>query len=262
MVKVTLSLWDIAGQKRFDFFKSDFYKGVAAVGLVYDLARPDTFEKINEYFHEIRERSGNIPIILVGNKTDLKESVGETIARPKIIEKMNDFNLLECIETSALEQYKVEELFNKLALLALMELEPRLGEIKDKNHFRFKVLLAGPASVGKSSLIKAFVDKDFNESYKLTIGLDFMTREFEIPDEDLPDEVHHIIKNALKKYKRIRRFSKSKDEGNRTERRIRKKVEKKIPFPVTVPEFSSLKKKKRKKRKNRKKSKNNTVSTN
>ena len=73
MLKVTLSLWDTGGQDRFDFFKTDFFKGVAALGLVFDISRPDTFDKIDEYFHEIREISGNIPIFLIGNKNDLKQ---------------------------------------------------------------------------------------------------------------------------------------------------------------------------------------------
>ena len=148
-LKVTLSLWDTGGQERFDFFKTDFFKGVAVLGLVFDLSRPDTFDKIDGYFNEIRERSGNVPIILVGNKDDLKESVGETIVRQKIIEKMNQYDLLEYIETSALEQHRVEELFNKLACCALLDLKPRLGEIVSRRHFRFKVLLAGPAAVGR-----------------------------------------------------------------------------------------------------------------
>ena len=43
-------MWDIAGQERFEFFKTDFFGGVAAVGLVFDLGRPDTFYSIEDYF--------------------------------------------------------------------------------------------------------------------------------------------------------------------------------------------------------------------
>jgi len=202
IVKITLSLWDVAGQERFDLFKTDFFHGTAAVGLVFDLSRPDTFERIDEYFNEIRDRSGNIPIILVGNKNDLREEIGETISREEIIKKVNQYNLFEYIETSAKLGVKVDELFNRLSITALLDLRPRLGEIVNEKHFRFKVLLVGAAAVGKSSLIKTFVKKEFNEDYKLTIGLDFMTRDFEIPDEDLPKEVHEIIQTAISKYRK------------------------------------------------------------
>jgi small GTP-binding protein len=201
-LKITLSLWDIAGQERFDFFKTDFYKGVAAIGLVFDLSRPDTFENIDVYFKDIRKRSGNIPIILVGNKNDLEKDLGEIIPREKIIHKVNQYHLLEYIETSALENYNVDQLFKQLSLIALLDLKPRLGQIVNPNHFRFKVLLVGDAAVGKSSLIKTFIEKKFEENYKLTVGLDLVTKDFKVPKEDLPKEVQNSIRKSVKRYRR------------------------------------------------------------
>ncbi|MFX1313092.1 MAG: Rab family GTPase, partial [Promethearchaeota archaeon] len=145
-MKITLSLWDIAGQERFDFFKTDFFNGVAAVALVFDLSRPDTFENIDEYFSDLRERSGNIPIVLVGNKDDLKRDIGETIAREKILQKVNQYNLFEYMETSALENKNVNKLFYRLSILCLLDFRARLGEVVDSDHFRFKVLLVGAAA--------------------------------------------------------------------------------------------------------------------
>ncbi len=202
-MKITLSLWDIAGQERFDFFKTDFFNGVTAVALVFDLSRPDTFENIDEYFNDLRERSGNIPIILVGNKNDLKKDIGEAISREKIIQKVNQYNLFEFMETSALEHKNVDKLFYRLALISLLDFRGRLGEIVDSNHFRFKILLVGAAAVGKSSLINAFVKKSFEENYKLTVGLDFMTQDQEIQDDDLPKETLELIKKSVKEFKKL-----------------------------------------------------------
>ncbi|MFX1280270.1 MAG: ADP-ribosylation factor-like protein [Promethearchaeota archaeon] len=201
-MKLTLSLWDIAGQERFEFFKTDFFKGVAAVGLVFDLSRPDTFESIDESFDDIRERSGNIPIILAGNKCDLKKDIGETIPRERITQMVNQHNLFEYIETSALENINVEKLFYRLSLTALLDFKPRLGEVIESDHFRFKILLVGAAAVGKSSLIDIFVNKEFEESYKLTVGLDFMITDIEIDEEDIPKEAIVLIKDSVKFYKR------------------------------------------------------------
>ena len=39
--------------------------------------------------------------------------------------------------------------------------------------FLFKVILAGPAGTGKSSLLLRFVDDCFSEAYISTIGVDF-----------------------------------------------------------------------------------------
>ena len=211
-MKITLSLWDIGGQERFDFFKTDFFKGTAAVGLVFDLTRPDTFENIDIYFDDIRERSGNIPIILVGNKSDLVKTIGESIQRDIVIQKINRNNLIDYVETSALNNININKLFETLALAALLNLKPRLGEIVDSNHFRFKVLLAGDASVGKSSLIKKYVNKNFSMNYKLTIGLDLLVKDVILAEEDLPEETFEIIKNAIsagkKRIKEIRKLEK------------------------------------------------------
>ena len=110
---ICFPLPNTGGQERFSFFKTDFFKGVAAVALVFDLSRPDTFESVDEYFDDIREISGNIPIILVGNKDDLKKDIGETVPREKIIQMVNQYNLFEYIETSALDNLNVEELFHR-----------------------------------------------------------------------------------------------------------------------------------------------------
>ena len=212
MFKITLSLWDTGGQERFNFFKTDFFRGVAAVGLVFDLSRPDTFDKIDEYFNEIRERSGNIPIFLVGNKTDLIEDIGETIPRAKITQKINQYYLFEYIKTSALENENVFELFYRLTITSLLDFKPRLGEIVDSNHFRFKILLTGAAAVGKSSLIRTFTKKSFEQNYKLTIGLDLMTQDLEIPDSALPKETLNLVKKAVKGYKKLVKKSRKKEE--------------------------------------------------
>lgn len=212
MFKITLSLWDTGGQERFNFFKTDFFRGVAAVGLVFDVSRPDTFDMIDEYFNEIRERSGNIPIFLVGNKIDLIEDIGETIPREKIIQKVNQYYLFEYIETSALENENVEKLFYRLAITSLLDFKPRLGEIVDSNYFRFKILLTGAAAVGKSSLIRTFTKKSFEQDYKLTIACDFMTYNLEIPDNVVPKETLELIKKAVKSYKKLVRKSRKKEE--------------------------------------------------
>ena len=50
--------------------------------------------------------------------------------------------------------------------------------------YYFKILVIGPAAVGKSSLIRRFVDNEFYLDYRFTIGVDFMTKivEYE-PDQ-------------------------------------------------------------------------------
>jgi len=45
--------------------------------------------------------------------------------------------------------------------------------------YSFKLIIIGPAAVGKSSLIRRFVENEFSLHYKFTIGVDFMTKQVE-----------------------------------------------------------------------------------
>ncbi len=45
--------------------------------------------------------------------------------------------------------------------------------------YSFKLIVIGPAAVGKSSLIRRFVENEFSLHYKFTIGVDFMTKQVE-----------------------------------------------------------------------------------
>jgi len=216
-LKITLSLWDIGGQERFEFFKTDFFKGTAAVGLVFDISRPDTLQYIDNYVSDIRKENGNIPIILIGNKFDLKKDVGETVYREEIIQKIHKENFVEYIEVSAKTNKNVEKLFKKLAIVSLADIRPRLGEIIDMNNFRFKILLLGDAGVGKSSLLKSFFKEKLDNNYKLTIGLDLLRRDFNIPNEEIPIEIQELLKSAAIASRRRLKVLRKKDKISKSE---------------------------------------------
>ena len=45
--------------------------------------------------------------------------------------------------------------------------------------YKLKILLCGPAAVGKTSLIHRFIKSKFASDYKLTVGVDILTKEVE-----------------------------------------------------------------------------------
>ena len=47
----------------------------------------------------------------------------------------------------------------------------------------FKVIIIGPGAVGKTSLLNRFVHNEFSLKYKLTIGVDFLTKSLEYEPE-------------------------------------------------------------------------------
>ncbi|NVM03779.1 MAG: GTP-binding protein [Candidatus Helarchaeota archaeon] len=48
--------------------------------------------------------------------------------------------------------------------------------MEKKQHYVFKILLLGDGGVGKTSLLRRFIDNTFTPDYKSTIGVQFMTR--------------------------------------------------------------------------------------
>ncbi len=114
---VMLNIWDIAGQTAFATVRSSFYASAMGVLLVFDLTRPASFENIPSWIDDVNG-SGlhGIPIVLLGNKSDLshlrgvtKKSVKKFLADSKRIETF--------FETSAKSGTNVEKAFQTLVEL-------------------------------------------------------------------------------------------------------------------------------------------------
>lgn len=77
-ISVELHIFDTGGQDLFSEMLPAFWQGGEAIMLVYDVARPYTFEACRNWYHQIREvlsPSGPVPGVLVANKMDLHERV-------------------------------------------------------------------------------------------------------------------------------------------------------------------------------------------
>jgi small GTP-binding protein len=110
----TLSIWDIGGQRRFEFIRTTFYKGASGALLVFDLTRAETYsEVVNKWAQEIMTNCGAIPYVLIGNKADLVEKLGRVMDPAEAAAWANNNNSIY-IETSALEGQNVDEAFNEI----------------------------------------------------------------------------------------------------------------------------------------------------
>ncbi len=110
----TLSIWDIGGQQRFEFIRSTFYKGAAGALLVFDLTREQTYTETRKWLTEIRQFAGaDIPFVLIGNKADLIEDVGEVIDRNEAKAFAEGEGSIY-IETSAKTGVNVDDAFTEL----------------------------------------------------------------------------------------------------------------------------------------------------
>lgn len=111
---VKLAIWDVGGQEKFRFLRRNFYEGTHGAILVFDLSRANTFPKMKDWLIDMRSIiEYKIPLIILGNKSDLLSEVGEVIDReePKrFAEKEESFYL----ETSAKTGNNVEQTFKEL----------------------------------------------------------------------------------------------------------------------------------------------------
>ncbi|MEM2637379.1 MAG: GTP-binding protein [Candidatus Korarchaeota archaeon] len=55
----------------------------------------------------------------------------------------------------------------------------------EKPHYVFKIVLLGDGAVGKTSLVRRYVEKTFQKKYIMTIGVDFYSKRVEIDGEQV-----------------------------------------------------------------------------
>lgn len=111
---VKLSIWDMAGQDRFQVIRSGFYRGSRAAALVYDVTEPESFNSLVKWRQEILEAIQQEPFVVVGNKIDLERAQLRQQA-----EAYAHSIGARYVETSALNGSGVSDLFESLAKLGL-----------------------------------------------------------------------------------------------------------------------------------------------
>lgn len=128
---IKMQLWDTAGQERFRSLTKGYYRGSAAVLLVYDVTNRQSFLKLEEFINDIRALTApTTSIIVTGNKSDLRSNTSNPSSYVKEWE-VHEFcrrnGNLAFIETSALSGDNVDEAFMKAASMILAKVQ--LGEI-------------------------------------------------------------------------------------------------------------------------------------
>ena len=109
---IKIEMWDTAGQERYKSITSAYYKGAMGALLVYDVTNQASFNNIERWYNEIRDFSSkDIQIIMIGNKTDLKDNIVITTEMSQ--NKAADLEI-PVVETSALNASNVKVAFHLL----------------------------------------------------------------------------------------------------------------------------------------------------
>ncbi len=154
-----LTLLDLGGQERFRFLRNSFYEGANGALIVFDLSREQTFEEIKDWIYEMQELAGEtIPFILIGNKSDLIDDMGDLIDINQV-KTLAEREGSIYIKTSAKTGENVEEAF--------VELTRRMANIQDPEiviAVEEKEVLPRNAIQAQGLLIKSFYKKFGKES--------------------------------------------------------------------------------------------------
>ena len=72
-VQVELALWDTAGQEDYDRLRPLSYPDTDVILMCFSIDSPDSLQNIPEkWVPEVKHFCPNVPIVLVGNKKDLR----------------------------------------------------------------------------------------------------------------------------------------------------------------------------------------------
>ena len=113
-VKINLLLWDLAGQPVFHLLHKVYFNGAQGVVLGFDLTRMHTFSNTKEWHKElVKHGLASIPMVFVGNKSDLKEE--RKISSAHVDHMKNQLGIPDYVETSAITGDKVNVLFETIA---------------------------------------------------------------------------------------------------------------------------------------------------
>jgi len=129
--QVELALWDTAGQEDYDRLRPLSYPDTDVILMCFSIDSPDSLENIPEkWTPEVRHFCPNVPIILVGNKKDLRNDENTKRELMKMNQaplkhdegkRMADtINAVAYLECSAKTKEGVREVFEQATRAALV----------------------------------------------------------------------------------------------------------------------------------------------
>jgi len=114
--RLTLMIWDVAGQKEYRAFHEMHMKGMEGVLAVADLTRKNTLESLKSTISMADRTRVNIPIVFLLNKCDLAEPSSTDL---RDVRTLASRRLIPVLATSAKTGLNVEMAFSRLAQLML-----------------------------------------------------------------------------------------------------------------------------------------------
>jgi len=114
--KIRLLFWDIAGQVDFNFIRASFFRKSRAAIIVFSLEDNElgekSFKHVDDWYNDITEHCGDIPVVIFANKADLVEN--DSSDDSKLQKLVDKHKFLGFYKTSAKTGDGVIKAFNAL----------------------------------------------------------------------------------------------------------------------------------------------------
>ncbi len=116
---VKFQIWDFGGEPRFRSILPKYCTGADVSLILFDIKNMASYENLPIWINIVKDNTKDIPILLIGTKSDLDEErevpshMGEDIK--------NKHNLNGFIEISSLSGSNIQELFNLVVKILLEE---------------------------------------------------------------------------------------------------------------------------------------------
>ena len=199
-VKYKLHIFDFGGSRYYEKNRNFWYEVVDfdAFILVFSVVNADSFKNIKKWVKKLQSSFLAIPIILVGNKTDLRRNFDEVTLKSQHItlemgkEMAKEINAAKYLESSCLHGSGIHSVFN-----AAVNASYRLKHKPRKTTLSFNIVVIGVESDSSTSIARQFA---FDERLSV-LGErlnDFSERLNE--KSDLSDSVSTIIENDGEEY--------------------------------------------------------------
>lgn len=116
-LNVKLQIWDFGGEERFRFFLPRYIKGAHGGILMYDITNFASISHIDDWLLVIKESDENLPVMLVGGKSDLETA--REIKSEYAQELIDTRDLETFIECSSKTGENIELIFDILTKLMI-----------------------------------------------------------------------------------------------------------------------------------------------
>ncbi len=198
--EVLLMIWDILGQKGYERVQWASFKGAEGAFMVVDLTRRSTFESIERYWiPQLFNVTKNIPIIFLGNKSDLPNWEISEEELEELAVKYNSEYFLTSAKTGA----NVEQAFKELASAMVsssahapsseIRVEKEVKTIKD---------------------VLDFIFMDFAKNYgDMNDAMPIIRRQAELAGVDINKPTYDSVRRLIDNLEEVERSFKGEDKA-------------------------------------------------